>query len=88
MELHQLGNKITSALSESFHPDYYNYYSLDNMTRHLHVHIIPRYSKEIHMFGLQFKDIAFGKSYKRNPNFIVEEKILIEIKNEIIKHIE
>lgn len=82
-EFHEIGNKIKSALSESFHPDLYNYLSLNNVTSHLHIHIIPRYTKKIELFGLVFNDSSFGKSYKRNPDFQVDEETLIQIKEKI-----
>lgn len=86
-EFYELGKKVKKALEKSFKPDLFNYYSLSNATKHLHIHLIPRYSREINLFGLKFKDSSFGKGYERNPNFVVREDILIKIKNEIIKNL-
>lgn len=86
-EFHEMGNKIKAALSISFHPDLYNYLSLNNITSHLHIHIIPRYSKEIELFGLTFNDTSFGKSYKRNLDFILDETILLKIKEKIVANL-
>ena len=83
IEFHEMGKKIKFALSKAFHPDLYNYLSLNNVTRHLHIHLIPRYSKKIKLFGLVFEDSSFGKSYKRNPDFLVDEETLIQIKEKI-----
>lgn len=82
-EFYSLGNTIKSALSSAFAPDLFNYYSLSNKTSHLHVHIIPRYSRKVKMFGYEFKDAAFGEGYKRNPEFVVDEDTLIKIKDAI-----
>lgn len=83
VEFHELGNKIKLALSTIFHPDHYNYLSLNHVNSHLHIHLIPRYSKKIKLFGFVFDDSSFGKYYKRNPNFIVDEDTLIKIKEKI-----
>ncbi len=82
-EFHKLGNKLKSTLNKQFKPDMFNYLSLNNITEHLHIHIIPRYSKKIELFGLIFEDISFGKSYKSNPNFVADKETLIKIKNKI-----
>ncbi len=82
-EFHKLGNKIKSTLNKQFNPDMFNYLSLNNATEHLHIHIIPRYSKKIELFGLIFEDTSFGKSYKSNPKFIVNKDILIKIRDKI-----
>jgi len=83
IEFHELGNKIKFALTSAFQPDLYNYLSLNNITSHLHIYVIPRYSKKKELFGFVFEDISFGKSYKRNPDFIVDEETLIKIKEKI-----
>ena len=87
VEFYDLGKKVKSALEKSFHPDMFNYLSLNNVTRHLHIHLIPRYSRKIELFGLSFDDSLFGKSYKRNPDFVVPEETLIKIKDQIKKEI-
>lgn len=83
IEFHELGNKIKSALTTLFKPDSYNYLSLNNVTKHLHIHMIPRYSKKIELFGIVFNDSSFGRSYKRNPEFTIDEETLLKIKNKI-----
>ncbi len=83
IEFYNIGRNIKFALENLFQPDMFNYLSLNNFTKHLHIHLIPRYSKEINYFGLTFKDISFGKSYKRNQKFIVNQEILIKIKEKI-----
>ncbi|MFA6322875.1 MAG: HIT family protein [Candidatus Buchananbacteria bacterium] len=82
-EFYDLAGRIKSALAAAFQPDLYNYLSLNNVTSHLHVHLIPRYSKEIELFGLVFDDNSFGKDYQRNSDFVVNEEILIKIKEKI-----
>jgi len=83
LEFYELGNKIKSVLIKQFKPDMFNYLSLNNVTKHLHIHMIPRYSRKIELFGITFIDNSFGKNYKSNPDFIIDEEILIEIKENI-----
>jgi len=83
VEFYDLGNQVKFVLIKLFRPDMFNYLSLNNITKHLHIHLIPRYARRIELFGLIFDDSSFGKSYKRNPEFIVSEETLIDIKNKI-----
>ena len=85
IEFYNNAKKIKYALIKLFKPNMFNYLSLSNNTRHLHIHIIPRYSKEIKLFNIIFKDNSFGESYKRNKDFIVSDEILIKIKEMILK---
>ena len=80
-EFFNTGRVFKSVLIELFHPDLFNYLSLNNITRHLHIHIIPRYSKPIKRFDMVFKDIAFGKQYVPNKDFIVDDDVLIKIRD-------
>ena len=86
-EFYHLGKKVKEALKKLFQPDMFNYLALNNNTKHLHIHVIPRYSKKVEKFGLVFEDISFGKSYKRNRNLAVSEEILIKIKDAIRKEL-
>lgn len=83
VEFFTSGKKIKSALQKSFKPDRFNYLSLSNCTDHVHIHIIPRYSRSIKLFGVTFQDTAFGKSYKRNKKFKLGKETLIKIKEKI-----
>src|SRR3989338_8314473 len=56
LEFHKTAQKIKKVLIELFNPDIFNYLALNNNTRHLHIHIIPRYSKKIEKFGATFED--------------------------------
>ena len=81
LEFQNIGNKIKSSLEKLFSPDMYNYLSLNNATTHLHIHMIPRYSKQINLFGYVFNDVNFGKEYLCNSEFNVDEETLIQITN-------
>lgn len=82
-ELYDTAKQIRNALTTLWKPNLFNYLVLGNNTHHLHFHIIPRYEKPVEVFGLVFKDDSFGKSYKRNQDFIVDKDTLIQITNEL-----
>jgi len=86
-EFYEIGKKIKISLIKLFKPDMFNYLVLNNATRHLYIHLIPRYSRKIKMFGLTFSDDSFGASYKRNPSSVVAYEILIKIKDLIKREI-
>lgn len=79
LEFYKTGKNLKEALVEVFQPDMFNYLALNNNTRHLHIHLIPRYSRKIEKFGIVFEDKSFGKNYKRDPDFKVPEEILFKI---------
>ena len=83
LEFYELGGAVKTSLVNLFQPDMFNYQSLNNRTNHLHIHMIPRYSKKIDLFDLTFEDISFGKRYERNSDFTVDEDTLIKIKDKI-----
>src|SRR3989344_8464190 len=45
-ELFEILNKLKKAYKILFKQDMYNYASLGNITRHLHLHFIPRYKSK------------------------------------------
>ncbi len=83
IEFYEMGNRVKSALTKTFNPDLYNYLSLNNVTKHLHIHLIPRYSRKIRLFGFVFDDFSFGRAYECATNFHVNEETLVKIKEKI-----
>jgi len=81
LDFFRLALKVKKILSDIFQPDMFNYLSLNNRTKHLHIHLIPRYSRKIEKFGLVFEDTSYGKDYKTNPDFKVTEDVLTKIKD-------
>lgn len=83
-----ISKKLRDALTKLFKPDLFNYASLGNITRHLHVHVIPRYASSRTFLGIIFKDRRFGKNYRTNLKFKVPEKILLKIREHIKKELQ
>jgi diadenosine tetraphosphate (Ap4A) HIT family hydrolase len=81
-ELFQVGNKVKCSLVRLFNPDLFNYGAFGNETRHLHVHIIPRYESPRTFDGIQFDDNAWEKNYSPyDRSIIVPEETIIKIRD-------
>ncbi len=84
-EFYRTAKMIKDALIGVFQPDMFNYLSLGNRTKHLHIHLIPRYSRELRLFDTTFKDAAYGSGYKRDLDLNITEEVLLKIKSLIIE---
>ncbi len=62
-ELYAITKKLRDAIKSSFHPDLFNYASLGNDTRHVHLHVVPRYSRIVTFHGHKFEDKKWGYNY-------------------------
>lgn len=62
-ELFEVMIKLRNAMKELFKPDLFNYASLGNTDRHLHLHFIPRYAGKREFDGVEFVDEKWGKNY-------------------------
>jgi diadenosine tetraphosphate (Ap4A) HIT family hydrolase len=61
--LFQAGLEARRALTALFQPDLYNYASLGNAYRHLHVHLVPRYRERRCFLGRDFVDARWGRNF-------------------------
>ncbi len=83
-ELFKIGQELKKALLLSFKPDLINYAILGNVAKHLHIHVIPRYSSNRAFDGIKFTDRQWGKNYAPyNYDFKVPETSLLKIKETI-----
>lgn len=87
-ELFIIINELKNALTKSFNPDWFNYAFLGNEARHLHGHVIPRYSREIEFGNQIFIDKDWGHNYKTDKNFVTSKYLLEAIKNKIKDNLE
>ncbi|MBI4054148.1 MAG: HIT family protein [Candidatus Doudnabacteria bacterium] len=62
-ELFLVTGKLKSAVQLSFQNDIFNYSSLGNRARHLHLHVIPRYRQAKEFDGVKFTDARWGRNY-------------------------
>lgn len=72
---------IKNALDSIFSPDLYNYASLGNDCRHLHIHIIPRYKEDREFEGVEFSDENWNSHYMPyDTEFEIPEQVFEKIK--------
>jgi diadenosine tetraphosphate (Ap4A) HIT family hydrolase len=63
MDLHEQVVLTTEVIEEVFQPDHFNYSFLQNLDRHVHLHIIPRYEGPRDFSGKVFKDEGYPGHY-------------------------
>lgn len=62
-DLHIQLARATDMLRSAFRPDHFNYAFLQNQDRHVHLHVIPRYS-DLRLFSsLSFTDPDYPNHY-------------------------
>lgn len=83
LEFNVIQKELESALDNLFAPDLYNYLQCGNQMKHLHIHMIPRYSKEIEFKGKVFTDENYGDSVKETT-IVEEESIVKSLKEDIL----
>lgn len=59
-ELFEILKDVRTALSTVFQAEWFNYSFLGNETRHLHGHLLPRYSSPREFAGVTFTDERWG----------------------------
>lgn len=82
-ELFLILKKVKEELTKIFQPNWFNYSFLGNETRHLHCHLIPRYSESREFEGVKFEDKLFGRNWKTDHVFSISEDILEKIRQEV-----
>ncbi len=85
-ELFLTMENIKHALINTFNPDHFNYASLGNEERHLHLHIIPRYSKPVKFMNNVFVDRKWGKNpYPYDKTFLASSEVYSKIVEQLRK---
>ena len=72
-------------LRSAFSADHYNYSFLQNLDRHVHLHVIPRYLGNRHFAGLEFSDPDYPDRFRRAAadENVVGEEVLAAIAAEL-----
>ena len=86
-ELFDIVKLYKKNVSKLFKPDLFNYASQGNNTRHLHLHIMPRYIDKRLFDGTEFIDTRWGENYAPAPELTLEDKLLFKIIEAIRKEI-
>jgi len=82
-ELFKVLPEIKKAIEDAFGADWMNYSFLGNEMRHLHGHMVPRYSSEREFEGKKYTDELWGKNWRTNTDFVTSEEALQVIKDRI-----
>lgn len=83
LELRANGERLERVLEELFHPDLFNHQSLNNQTRHLHVHVLPRYREEREFLGIHFRDQNFAEAYSGRSPLLLHPMMVIRIRDTV-----
>ena len=84
IELREISIKLRNTIKELWGADMFNYCSLGNGIRHVHLHLIPRYSNPVEFENVTFTDERWGKNYApHNTEFKVSTEILTKIVDKI-----
>jgi diadenosine tetraphosphate (Ap4A) HIT family hydrolase len=87
-ELFEVVTNLRDALKRLFKPDLFNYASLGNSVRHLHLHFIPRYEKKRLFGGVTFIDKRWGHNYAPvDKEFKIPDSVLNKIREAIKKNL-
>jgi len=79
-EIFKIVRDLKNVLKESFNPDLTNYSSLGNETRHLHLHVIPRYEKPVKFAGMTFADKRWGQNPSPyDKTFKVSDDVYVQL---------
>lgn len=86
-ELFVILRKWRGAVERAFGTDWFNYAFLGNETKHLHGHLVPRYSTPRQFAGLTFTDPRWGHNYITDNSFVIPptmlEAIRLKLKEEL-----
>src|SRR4051812_49058302 len=82
-ELFSILKDLKLALEKAFQANWMNYSFLGNNVRHLHCHVLARYSTEREFGGMIFKDERWGKSYRTDVNFKIPAELIEKIRLKI-----
>ena len=77
----------TNAIRHAFAADHFNYALLQNMERHVHLHVLPRYAAVREFARLTFQDDRYGDHYEvpTHPRFVASAE-LDAIADEVRRH--
>ncbi len=84
--------QFESATASLWRPDHMNYAWLGNHIEthggHGHLHIIPRYSRAVHLEGLELTDNRWGRNYAPTPvDLSIKDSDLLAIRNTLATRI-
>jgi diadenosine tetraphosphate (Ap4A) HIT family hydrolase len=82
-ELIRIMEQLKIRLVELFEPDLFNYATLGNFERHLHVHMIPRYEKPRVFQGIEIHDEKWNDIHRPYRKLELPSGVMEELKRQI-----
>lgn len=82
-EFFVITKRLRNVIKEIFGADMFNYATLGNVVRHVHLHFIPRYSKSTTFLGVTFEDENWGDNYWPHRDFQIPKKVQLAIRDKI-----
>jgi diadenosine tetraphosphate (Ap4A) HIT family hydrolase len=70
---------LTERLRALFSPDHFNYAFLQNVDRHVHLHVMPRYSRPSRFAGVEFTDPDYADHYRPGVENTVSPAVIAAI---------
>lgn len=67
LEFKEIGLLCEDILKKAFKANWFNYSQAGNVTKRIHIHIIPRYKNPVKFNNMSFKDEGWGGSIKYLP---------------------
>jgi len=81
INLRKIVMSVKGVVQTLFFPDMFNYASLGNEFRRLHIHIIPRYKAKREFFHTNFNDNNWGHNYAPyDKSFFLNDSVIVSIK--------
>jgi len=83
-ELFRIIRQLRKSLKDLLKPNLFNYASLGNKVRHLHVHVVPRYKNKRSFEDIKFMDKNWGRNFSPHGEQKLPTDILDKLR-ELIK---
>ena len=84
VDLRRIVMGVKDVVQTLFFPDMFNYASLGNEFRRLHIHVIPRYKTKREFFYTNFNDNNWGHNYAPyDRSFSLNDSVVLSIKKVI-----
>ncbi len=85
-ELFEILPQLKQTIESAFGAEWMNYSFLGNETRHLHGHVVPRYSGVREFSGVIFDDPEWGANWRTDKDFETSVEVLEAVKKELQNH--
>jgi diadenosine tetraphosphate (Ap4A) HIT family hydrolase len=87
-EFYPVAKDLRDVVRKEFSASMFNYATLGNVVKHVHLHFIPRYDHLVTFNEFIFEDKRWGRNYTPyDKNFIVPKETILKIRDTIKDHL-